>query len=161
MTTAAHDVAAYPADACQILTFRLGPHAFGIDILRVQELKGFSPITALPNAPAHVRGVMNLRGTIIPVVDLRARFGMPEGTYGKFTVIIVVTIGTKVVGLIVDAVADVLATTQSEIQPAPTLGGPVDAHLVAGLVQSGDTLVVLLEVDRVLAPDDLAALSPG
>ena len=145
--------------AAQFLTFTLDRHIFGIDILRVQELKGFSAITPLPNTPPHVRGVMNLRGTIVPVVDLRTRFGISSGEYHKYTVIVVVSIGAKVMGLAVDGVADVLTLADDEIQTPPAIGMPIDVHLVAGLANVDESLVVLLDVDRVLAPNELAQLN--
>src|SRR6187399_2690041 len=92
----------------QFLTFQLGPEMFGLEILRVQEIKGYSPVTPIPNAPPHVKGVMNLRGAVVPILDMRCKFGMAEAAYTKFTVIIVVTVGAKVIGLVVDAVSDVL-----------------------------------------------------
>ena len=145
----------------QFLTFTLDQHTFGVDILRVQELKGFTAITPLPNTPPHVRGVMNLRGTIVPVVDLRTRFGLTPGTYTKYTVIIVVSVGARVIGLGVDAVADVLTLSDAELQPPPSIGMPIEAHLVSGLANLDEALVVLLDVDRILAPEELAQTVAG
>src|SRR5271154_1024816 len=102
----------YAADLDQYLTFTLGAEEYGIEILKVQEIKGYSAITHIPNAPPHVKGVMNLRGTVVPVVDLRARFGMEAVEYSKFTVIIVVMVGEKIAGVVVDAVSDVLNISQ-------------------------------------------------
>ena len=96
------------ADNGQFLTFTLQNEEYGSEILKVQEIKGFSKITPIPNAPMFVRGVMNLRGTVVPVIDLRARFSMTEKEYDQFTCIVVVNVGTRVVGLVVDTVSDVL-----------------------------------------------------
>src|ERR1043165_2421464 len=108
-------------DAEQFLTFTLQNEEYGIEILKVQEIKGFSKITPIPNAPAFVRGVMNLRGTVVPIIDLRARFSMDAKDYDQFTVIIVVNVGTRVVGLLVDTVSDVLNIPTDAIADPPEL----------------------------------------
>src|SRR5512143_2311417 len=120
-------------DGTQYLTFALGEEEYGVAILNVQEIRGYSPATPIPNTPAYVKGVMNLRGTIVPVIDLRLRLGMPAAEYGPFTVIIVMAVGRKVVGAIVDAVSDVLAFADADVQPAPTFGTEVDVRFVAGI----------------------------
>jgi purine-binding chemotaxis protein CheW len=139
------------------LTFALGREEYGVEILKVREIRGYAPVTPIPNTPACIKGVMNLRGTIIPVVDLRLKLAMRETEYGPFTVIIVVTIGTKVMGLIVDAVSDVLSIPRTDIQATPDLGAPVNARFIHGLAQAGDKLVALLDIDRVLGDDEVAA----
>src|SRR5262245_63684784 len=108
MTDTTANLSGFTADGNQFLTFRLQEEEYGIEILRVQEIKGFSRITPIPNTPSYIKGAMNLRGTVVPIVDLRCKFGMPEAEYNQFTVIIVVTVGKKIVGLVVDAVSDVL-----------------------------------------------------
>jgi purine-binding chemotaxis protein CheW len=143
----------FATDGRQYLTFALGGQEYGIDILNVQEIKGYSPITPIPNTPSHVKGVMNLRGTIIPVIDLRTKLGMREAEYGSFTVIVVVRVGVKVVGLIVDTVSDVLNIPESDIQAAPDFGKPVDAKFIEGMAKAGDRLVVLLGIEEVLGGD--------
>jgi purine-binding chemotaxis protein CheW len=140
----------------QFLTFTLGAEEYGIEILKVQEIKGYSTITPIPNAPAFLKGVINLRGTIVPVVDLRARFGMAEAEYGKFTVIIVVSLGRKVVGLVVDAVSDVLNVAAADLEPTPDLGVQVDTSFMTGLAKAGDRLVLLLNIERIVTQDELA-----
>ncbi|HEX3743920.1 MAG TPA: chemotaxis protein CheW [Bryobacteraceae bacterium] len=147
----------YTADLQQYLSFALGDEQYGIEILRVQEIKGYSGITPIPNTPAHIRGVMNLRGTVIPVVDLRARFNLETRAYDKFTVIIVVTVGARIIGLVVDAVSDVLDISRTDIRPAPELGHRQDMHFISGMVHVGERLVVLLDIATLLAEDSLAA----
>jgi len=142
----------------QFLTFVLGDEQYGLPILKVQEIKGYSSITKMPNTPRHIKGVINLRGTVVPVVDLRSRFSMLEGEYNKFTVIIVVTVGEKVTGLVVDAVSDVLDIVASEIRPAPDLGAHVDMRFVSGMATVGDRMTVLLDIDRLLSESELADL---
>jgi purine-binding chemotaxis protein CheW len=140
-----------PADALvQYLTFRLGAEEYGLEILKVQEIRAVSPITPVPNAPPYVKGVMNLRGTIIPVLDLRTRLGMVETAHGRFTVIIVVLMGARSVGLVVDGVCDVLAIAKTEIEAAAGLVSSQDVTFVAGLARAGERLVVLLDLEAIL-----------
>ena len=141
----------------QFLTFALGAEEYGVEILKIQEIKGFSAITPLPNAPAHVRGVLNLRGTIVPIVDLRKKFGMPEEANTAFTVIVVVRVQGQVMGFIVDAVSDVLTVTGAEIQPTPNLHGQVDTTFLTGLAKAGEKLVILLDIDKVLTTAETMA----
>ena len=138
------------AEGSQFLTFALDNEQYGVEILKVQEIKGFSSITPIPNTPSYIKGVMNLRGAIIPIVDLRAKLGMTEAAYSQFTVIIVVRVGAKVVGLLVDAVSDVLDIPKSDIQQTPDFGLDVDAAFINGMAKTGDRLVVLLDIDKVL-----------
>ena len=146
----------------QYLTFTLHGEQYGIDILRVQEIKGFSATTPIPHAPPHVRGVMNLRGTVIPVVDLRIRFGLPPSEHDRFAVIIVVSLEQRLVGLLVDAVSDVLDVASSALQPAPDVGGDrARSRCVAGTARVGEQLVVLLDVAYVLDRDGVDATEPA
>ena len=140
-------------DGSQFLTFTLQDEEFGIEILRVQEIKGISRITPIPNMPGYIRGVMNLRGTVVPIIDLRAKFLMPEAEYNQFTVIIVVTIGDKVVGLVVDAVSDVLNVAEDHIESAPNLGDDADTSFMTGIAKSGERLVTLLNMDKLVDVD--------
>src|ERR1044072_4150857 len=110
------------SDGSQFLTFNLGEELYGVDILRVQEIKGYTAVTKIPNTPSHIKGVLNLRGTIVPIVELRTKFGMPTIEYTMFTVIVVVVIQEKIMGLVVGAVCDVLNIDNKEIQPAPQVG---------------------------------------
>jgi purine-binding chemotaxis protein CheW len=143
----------FAADGSQYLTFSLGQEEYGVEILKVQEIKGYSTITPIPNTPVHVKGVMNLRGTIIPVVDLRSKLGMPTAEYSPFTVIVVVKVGSKTMGLVVDAVSDVLNIPSRDLQPTPDFGAQVDAAFISGMAKAGEKLVVLLDLDRVLSVD--------
>jgi purine-binding chemotaxis protein CheW len=148
----------FATDGSQYLTFTLGGEEYGVEILKVQEIKGYSAVTPIPNTPPYVKGVMNLRGTIIPVVDLRAKLSMAEAEYNQFTVIIVVTVGTKVVGVVVDSVSDVLNIPKTDVQATPDFGAEVDARFINGMAKAGEKLVVLLDIDRVLRGDELAPL---
>jgi purine-binding chemotaxis protein CheW len=142
----------------QYLTFSLGSEEFGLEILKVQEIKGYSAITPIPNSSPHVKGVMNLRGTVVPVVDLREKFSLSTVEYTKFTVIIIVTVADKTIGLIVDAVSDVLEIPASEIRPAPNLGTRADTRFISGMAEVDEKLTVLLDLDRLLSDDEVASL---
>jgi purine-binding chemotaxis protein CheW len=143
--------------ASQYLTFAVNNQDFGIEILRVQEIKNFSRVTPIPNMPACVKGLMNLRGTVVPIVDLRSKFSMPFAEYDQFTVIIVVNVGGRVMGLVVDAVSDVLDINQDAIENPPNMGG-ADTSFIMGLAKSGDQIVTLLNIEQLLA-DQSASLS--
>jgi purine-binding chemotaxis protein CheW len=149
----------FATDGGQYLTFALDGQEYAVEILKVQEIRGYSPATPIPNTPAYVRGVMNLRGTIIPVVDLRGKLSMREAPYTAFTVIIVVNAATKVTGIIVDAVSDVLSIARTELQAAPDFGAHVDAHFVSGMARAGEHLIVVLDIDRVLEGDEITTLA--
>ncbi len=144
-------------DSHQFLTFALRQEEYGVAILKIQEIKGFAAITPLPNAPVCVKGVLNLRGTIVPIVDLRKKFGMPEEVYTNYTVIVVVQVQGQVMGFIVDAVSDVLTVSGTDIQPAPDLPGRVDTSFVDGLAKAGEKLVIILDIDKVLTAGDVLA----
>ena len=149
----------FATDGSQYLTFTLGAEEYGVEILKVQEIKGYSAITPIPNTPSYVKGVMNLRGAIIPIVDLRAKLAMSEAAYNQFTVIIVVRVGAKTVGVVVDAVSDVLNIPTKDIQPTPDFGAQVDARFISGLAKSGERLVVLLDIDKVLGGEAATLVS--
>lgn len=141
-------------EVTQFLTFTLGDEEYGIEILRVQEIKGQTPLTPIPNAPAFMKGVMNLRGTVVPVIGLRETFGMAPSTYGRFSVIIVIAVGTKIVGLLVDAVAEVVDLAAEQIDVAPELGGRIDTSMVSGMGRHDEKFIILLAIDRVVAGAD-------
>jgi purine-binding chemotaxis protein CheW len=149
----------FMSDCDQFLTFTIQDEEYGIDILRVQEIKGFSRVRPVPNAPHYVKGVMNLRGTVVPVLDLRSRFGMEEADYNQFTVIIVVSVGDKVIGLVVDAVSDVLSITKEQIEETPELTGRVDTSFFRGMGKVGDKLVLLLNIDRLVGGEQVHELA--
>src|SRR6478672_236177 len=158
MTTTATTGISSQTEPSQHLTFRLGAEEYGIEILKIQEIRGYAGVTPIPNTPAYIRGVMNLRGTVIPVVDLRTRFAMPNQEYNKFTVIVVVTVREKVIGLVVDAVSDVLDVLPSQIRERPDLGARTDLRFIGGMATIGERLVVLLDIDRLLSDDDLQSV---
>jgi len=148
--------------AGQFLTFILAGEEYGVDILKVQEIRGWTAVTRIPHTPAFVQGVLNLRGTIVPIVDLRMRFGMERVEYTPLTVIIVLSVlreGQKrTIGLVVDGVSDVLSATADEVKPAPHFGDSVRTEFVNGLVAANDKMVILCDADKLLTAGELQAL---
>ena len=146
------------AESYQFLLFALGEEQYGVAIHKVQEIKGFSKITPLPNTPNYVKGVLNLRGNIVPIFDLRIKLGMEQAEPSPFTVIIVVVVWNQAIGLVVDYVSDVITWDSKEIKPPPVLGNTVDTSCIVGIGSSGDQLVTLLDVNHVLAENEITGL---
>ncbi|PPE68243.1 chemotaxis protein CheW [Caldimonas thermodepolymerans] len=134
----------------EYLTFRLGTEEYGIDILKVQEIRSYEPPTRIANAPAHVKGVVNLRGVIVPIVDLRVRLNTDTCEYNAFTVVIVLHVGGRVVGVVVDGVSDVLEIPAESVRPAPEISSAVDASCILGLGEVGDRMLILLDIERLM-----------
>jgi purine-binding chemotaxis protein CheW len=141
----------------QVLTFVLGNETYGVDILRVQEIRGFSAVTKIPHAPSHVLGVLNLRGSIVPIVDLRMRFSLDRAEYNAVTVIIVLSVqsanGRRDFGVVVDGVSDVVDVNKAEVRPAPELGSASATEYILGLVPVAERMVVLLDIDCLIGND--------
>ncbi len=142
--------AAGKKDQHQYLTFTLGDEEYGIEILRVQEIKGYSAVTSVAGAPPWIKGVMNLRGAVVPVVDLRVKFGIGVPKYDRFTVVIMVMVGARVVGAVVDGVSDVMSVSAADWGPPPEMGADVDTSFLTGIARQGDRLISLLEIERVV-----------
>ncbi|HJV35005.1 chemotaxis protein CheW [Geomonas sp.] len=145
------------AAACQYLTFRLGSESYAIDILMVQEIRGYDAVTRIAHAPEHVKGVINLRGVIVPILDLRLKLGVGEATYHEFTVVIVLNLLGKVIGVVVDSVSDVVALSDDGVQPAPELGGAVDTCYLAGIATVNEEMLILIDMEKLVGGDDLQA----
>ncbi|MBU0589980.1 MAG: chemotaxis protein CheW [Gammaproteobacteria bacterium] len=143
----------------EFLTFRLGREEYGIDILNVQEIRGYSPSTHMANTPAHVLGVVNLRGVIVPIVDLRMKFELEDVVYGDLTVTIVLNIGERVIGIVVDSVSDVIELQASQIQPAPAFSGGIGTDHITGIgtIKSGDEerMLILIDIDQLMSSADM------
>lgn len=141
-------------DSVQYLTFMLANEEYGIDILRVQEIKGWENATAIPNAPKYILGVINLRGKVIPIVDLRKLFQLPEIEYGSSTVIIVIKVEyeghSRTVGMVVDAVSEVYNISESMEQATPDFGGIVNVEYVKGLTTVDGKMIILLDIDKLI-----------
>lgn len=139
----------------QFITFLLEDQEYGLEIFKIREIRGYAPITPIPNVPPHVRGVMNLRGTVLPVIDLRMKFRLPPVEYNKFTVIVIATVAEKTVGLLVDAVSDVLMVANDAIREAPDFGAAVDTRFINGVFQSKERLTVSLNLEELLTESEL------
>lgn len=144
----------------QLLTFILADEEYGVDILRVQEIKGWDSVTPIPNTPAFIRGVINLRGTIVPIIDLRMRFALESVPYGPTTVVIVVKVMNeghgRIMGIVVDAVSDVYNITDDAMKPAPDFGSVISIDYVKGLATVGENMIIVLDIDHLLNSDELA-----
>jgi purine-binding chemotaxis protein CheW len=138
----------------QVLTFVLGSETYGVDILRVQEIRGWSAVTKIPHAPSHVLGVLNLRGSIVPIVDMRMQFNLERAEYTAVTVIIVLSVqsraGRRDFGVVVDGVSDVVTLNEAQVKPAPDLGSRAATEHIRGLMPVADRMVVLLDIDRLI-----------
>jgi purine-binding chemotaxis protein CheW len=154
MSTNATKTTAAEAESYQVLTFVLGSETYGVDILRVQEIRGWSAVTKIPNSPPHVLGVLNLRGSIVPVVDLRKRFSLEQAEYTAVTVIIVLSVrgeaGRRDFGVVVDGVSDVVDVEAGAVKPTPDLGSRAATDHIRGLVSIAERMVVLLDIDRLI-----------
>lgn len=151
------------ASSKQVLTFTLGDETYGVDILRVQEIRGWSPVTRIPQAQSHLLGVLNLRGSIVPIVDLRMRFELPRADYTPLTVIIVLSVespqGRRDFGLVVDGVSDVVDVALAEVKQAPDLGRQANTEFIAGLAAVSGRMVMLLDIDRLIGGEVAGATS--
>ena len=142
--------------ANEFLAFTLGKEEYGIDILKVQEIRGYDNVTKIANSPDFLKGVMNLRGVIVPIVDMRIKFNLGVPTYDQFTVVIVLNVGTQVVGMVVDSVSDVTMLTNDEIRPAPAMGTTLDADYLIGLGTKDDRMLILVDISKLISSIGLA-----
>jgi purine-binding chemotaxis protein CheW len=158
ISTSAKTGAALARDNCtrEFLTFTLGSEEYGIDILKVQEIRGYNAVTPIVNAPPFIKGVINLRGTIVPIVDLRIKFGVGEPRYDAFTVVIVLKILARTVGMVVDSVSDVLNLTSEQVREPPELGAAMDARFLLGLGAIDDRMLILVDIERLFTSSDMA-----
>jgi len=149
----------------EYLSFRLGAEEYGIDILRVQEIRGYEAPTRLANSPAFIKGVVNLRGVIVPIVDMRLRFDMPDVQYNAFTVAIILNVAGRTVGMVVDSVSDVLELNAGQIKPAPEFNGAVDGAYITGLgsVRQGEAerLLILMDIDAMMRSPEMGLIEPA
>lgn len=147
----------------QVLSFILGQEEYGVDILRVQEIKGWEKTTAIPNTPSYVMGAINLRGAVVPIIDLRVRFGLEAITYDETTVVIIVRSEDhsgvqKIIGLVVDGVSDVYSINKKELQASPDMSGTIHSEYINGLATINDKLVIILHVDPLINDGILASI---
>ena len=143
------------SNAAEYLTFRLGQEEYGIDILRVQEIRSYEQPTRLAHAPDFIKGVIDLRGVIVPIVDLRLKLGCATAEYTDFTVVIILNVGGIVLGAVVDAVADVVALAEGDIKPAPQFESQIDAAFVRGIATVGERMLIVLDIESLLSGSEM------
>lgn len=142
----------------EFLVFTLGDEEYGIDILKVQEIRGYDQVTRIANTTAFIKGVTNLRGVIVPIVDLRIKFSQVDVDYNDNTVVIVLNLGQRVVGIVVDGVSDVLSLTAEQIRPAPEFAVTLSTEYLTGLGALGDRMLILVNIEKLLNSEEMALL---
>ncbi|HUL93832.1 MAG TPA: chemotaxis protein CheW [Burkholderiales bacterium] len=151
-------LAAVGTDRHEFLTFALGREAYGIEILKVQEIRGYEAVTTIPNAPPFLKGVINLRGTIVPIVDLRIKLNFPNIEYTKFTVVIILNVAGRVIGVVVDSVSDVLALMPDQIKPAPAFSGAFDTEYILGMATVDSRTLILIDIEKLMGSQDMGLM---
>jgi purine-binding chemotaxis protein CheW len=146
------------AEGSQFVTFTLADEEYGIDIMRVQEIIGYRCFTKIPNVSNYIKGVLNLRGTVVPVVDLRLKFNMKEKEFDQFTVIMIVEVAGRVMGIIVDSVSDVVSLDEEDIQATPRFSSTIDTDFIDGMGKKEDKFIILLDIDKILTDEEIAEI---
>ncbi len=141
--------------AAEYLTFTLGQEEYGIDILKVQEIRGYDTVTHIANAPAFIKGVINLRGVIVPIVDMRIKFKVGEATYHEFTVVIIMNVLDRIIGMVVDGVSDVVALSPEQIRPAPEMGSALNTDYITGLGTLNDQMLILVDIEKMMGSEEM------
>ena len=149
------------ADGGQFLTLRLGSEEYAIDILRVQEIRSYEEPTRMVNAPSFVKGVVNLRGVIVPIVDLRLKLNIDKADYTEFTVVIILNVRGTIIGAVVDAVSDVVTLTSQSIKPAPQFDATIDSRFITGLADVGDRMLIVMNIETLMSSDEIGLMSGG
>ena len=142
----------------EVVTFKLGEEEYGIDIQKVQELRGYDAVTRIANAPEYIKGVVNLRGIIVPIIDMRIKFALGTPSYDQFTVVIVLNIGGRVVGMVVDSVSDVIELKPEQIRPAPDFSSSFDTKYITGLGTVDERMLILMDIERLMSASDMALM---
>jgi purine-binding chemotaxis protein CheW len=150
--------AGHPTAAAEFLTFRLGSEEYGIDILRVQEIRSYEEPTRIANAPSFIKGVVNLRGVIVPVVDLRVKLNCEKVEYNGFTVVIVLNVRGRVVGAVVDSVSDVLELGPQDISAVPEMNATVDTSFITGIASTGERMLILMDIEALMSSADMGLM---
>jgi purine-binding chemotaxis protein CheW len=144
--------------ALEFLAFTLGQEEYGIDIQKVQELRGYDTVTRIANAPEYIKGVVNLRGIIVPIIDMRIKFNLGTPTYDQFTVVIILTIGSRVMGMVVDSVSDVITLSPEQVKPAPEMGSVLDTDYLIGLGTIDERMLILVDIERLMSSDEMGLI---
>ncbi len=150
-----------PAAGNEFLTFTLGREEYGIDILKVQEIRGYDAVTGIANAPPFIKGVINLRGIIVPIVDMRIKFNLGKAEYDPFTVVIILNIAERVVGMVVDGVSDVITLSPEQVRAAPEFGAALDTRYILGLGTVDRRMIILLDIERLMTSRDMELVDAG
>jgi len=153
LTTGANEIAGH-----EYLAFKLGTEEYGIDILKVQEIRGYEAVTRIANAPEFIKGVINLRGIIIPVVDMRIKFNLGTPTYDQFTVVIILNINGRIVGMVVNSVSDVTTLTPEQVKPAPEMGTAFSSDYMIGLGTIDERMLILVNIDKLMLSPDMGLM---
>jgi len=157
-TNPARKAAAVKTAHGEFLTFRLGGEEYGIDILRVQEIRSYEQPTRLANTPEFLRGVVNLRGVIVPIIDLRLKLSCQTAEFNAFTVVIVLNVRGRVIGAVVDAVSDVLELGGDTIKPAPAMNSQVDMSYITGIANVGERMLILMDIEALMSSADMGLI---
>ena len=142
----------------EFLAFTLGQEEYGIDIQKVQELRGYDTVTRMANAPEFIKGVVNLRGVIVPIIDMRIKFNLGTPTYDQFTVVIILNIGGRVMGMVVDSVSDVITLTPDQVKPAPEMGSTLDTNYLIGLGTIEQRMLILVDIDKLMSGTEMGLI---
>ena len=143
----------------EILTFTLGAEEYGVDILKVQEIRGYDWVTRLPDSPVWIKGVINLRGTIVPVIDMRIKFNLDKVEYDAMTVMIVLNVADRVVGIVVDSVSDVVRLSAEQIREVPELGATIDRQFLTGIGTLDERMLILLDIERLMGSSEMGLVA--
>lgn len=152
------DLKASLTTAGEYLAFTLGQEEYGIDIQKVSEIRSYETPTRIANAPEYVKGVINLRGIIVPILDLRIKFNLGTPTYDQFTVVIILNIGQRVLGMVVDRVSDVTTLAQEQIKPAPEIGSALNTGYIVGLGTIDDRMLILVDINKLMSSTDMGLI---
>jgi len=139
----------------ELLTFTLGNEEYGIDILKVQEIRGYDAVTTIANSPEFIKGVINLRGIIVPIIDMRIKFNLGNVTYNQLTVVIILNVANRVVGIVVDGVSDVITLTADQLKPAPEFSSSLDTQYITGLGTVDDRMIIVMDIERLMTSRDM------
>jgi purine-binding chemotaxis protein CheW len=152
--------AAAPTSIREFLAFKLGHEEYGIDILRVQEIRSYEKPTRIANAPEFIKGVVNLRGVIVPIIDMRLKLNLEQAHYDHFTVVIVLNIGQRIMGMVVDAVSDVVTLAPEQLRPVPTLGAGMSSEHLLAIGAVDDRMLILVDIDRLMSGAEIGLVEP-
>ncbi|MFP4079898.1 MAG: chemotaxis protein CheW [Ectothiorhodospira sp.] len=142
-------------DSREYLTFTLGEEEYGIDILNVQEIRGYDAVTKIANAPDFIKGVINMRGVIVPIIDMRLKFNLGVVEYNQFTVVIILNVTGRVIGMVVDGVSDVVALKREQVRPAPEFGAVLDTDYIEGLATLDERMVIVVDIEKLMSSAEM------